>query len=172
MDATGRRIIDARARRHLRYRIPRDGVRPRVDWGVALSGVVLVAGTACLPSSGAEPPDAQPRPSSCLLVSSVRPGHCARGARRCEACAAAARAEAKPSLLDLCGEGDGASLGLEISSDGGARWVSYEILRTFSDWESAAKHARERGIQVFEPAETSAKREAPGPTGSRGGVKP
>lgn len=152
--------------------MPLDGVRPRVEWRVVLSGVVLAAGTACRPSPGAEPLVAQPRPSSCLLIASARPGHCARGAGRCEACAAAVHAEAQPSLLDLCGEGQGASVGLEISSDGGARWVSYEVLRTFSDWESAVKFARDRGIQVFEPAEVSAKRAVPAPTGFRKEEKP
>lgn len=86
------------------------------------------------------------RGPECLAIRALRPGHCARGPQRCEACQAAAAQPAVPKLLDLCPWGQATRPTVEVERDGKKAWRPYDVLRSFADEAEARAFAQRHGL--------------------------
>jgi hypothetical protein len=91
------------------------------------------------------------RAPACLAIRTLPPLHCARGASRCKRCAAAARAPAVPSLLDLCPEGEHARPTVAVVRDGVEVRLPWDLVQTFPTAEAARAFADLHGLHDVAP---------------------
>lgn len=88
------------------------------------------------------------RPSSCLVIRTQQPIHCARGPKRCKDCREAQEAPAMPKLLDVCPDDRDlvARPVIDLVRDGAPAHLVYDVVQVFADEAEARAFAQAHGI--------------------------
>jgi hypothetical protein len=86
------------------------------------------------------------RGPDCLVIRSLKPGHCARGPVRCEKCKIAEQQPPTPKLLDVCPYGDYARPTIEIVRGDAKAWRPYDVIQTFATSAEARDFATKHQI--------------------------
>jgi hypothetical protein len=81
-----------------------------------------------------------------LIIRIISPPHCARGSKRCEQCAEAAKTQIPCLIRVFFDVGIAARPVMELEIDGQMQSCEFDVIKKFNSTEDAMKYAKENDI--------------------------